>query len=63
MNEDEVVRQKSLLAVDVRGCSRCGGAHDALRFEPLLNPDDVFEYWGSCPNTGQPILLRVVVRA
>lgn len=48
--------------VDVEGCARCGLNHDQVTFRPFDQPMFVghgkaFSHWGSCPSTGEPILL------
>ncbi len=44
---------------DVRGCSRCGGDHDSLRFARFKNlPSFLFvSHWAMCPTTSEPVLL------
>lgn len=44
--------------VYVRGCQRCGKDH-VVRFEPLRRPTDEYTWWGTCGNTGQPVLMAV----
>lgn len=44
----------------VTGCARCGMEHKNLKFERLSNPADEWKWWSICPNTGQPILLKIV---
>lgn len=41
----------------LRGCQRCGQDHSKLKFQPLTNPVDSFEWWALCPVTQEPILL------
>jgi transcription elongation factor Elf1 len=44
--------------VQVKHCQRCGKDH-ALYFQELNNAVDAWSYFAICPNTDQPILLRV----
>ncbi len=51
---------------DVFHCARCGQNHDGVEFEAFTRPpvdDDgtVWERWGVCPTTGEPILLSEMV--
>lgn len=50
----------STMTVSVRSCQRCGADHVGMKFQPLSNPADRFRFWGSCPVTGQPVLLAVI---
>jgi len=51
------------MTCDVVSCSRCGGDHRAVRFEPMARPfapaeaaPIVWTRWAPCPTNGQPIL-------
>lgn len=50
--------------VAVKNCARCGQNHpDGLEFKQFLQPvidDDgtVWNYWATCPVTGDPILMK-----
>lgn len=50
--------------VDVLRCARCGLDHHALEFklfngDPIVDSDGtIWERWGICPTTGDPILLK-----
>lgn len=51
-----------MMRVDVIQCSRCGKDHTGIIFNVFLQPpktnDDVdWDWWGTCPNTGDPILM------
>jgi len=50
------------LTTSTRGCARCGGDHDDLTYRPFSRPipdvDGAFTHWASCPETGDPILMR-----
>lgn len=46
-------------------CARCGRDHDGVIFyefgRPIVDSDGtVWDWWGLCPTTGDPILLRSV---
>ena len=43
----------------VEGCARCGETHENLIFERLESPVRNLTHWAECPNTGQPILMRM----
>lgn len=48
---------------DVKHCARCGQDHDRIIFyefgRPIVDEDGtVWDWWATCPNTGDPILLR-----
>jgi hypothetical protein len=46
----------------IRGCSRCNGKHKSLEFWRLGQAIEIrgerFDYWASCPETGEPVLLQ-----
>lgn len=44
----------------INGCARCGENHQDIPFHILLRPMGEWTHWGSCPNTKEPILLRIV---
>jgi len=51
------------MTCDVVACSRCGGDHRAVRFEPMARPfapaeaaPIVWSHWAPCPTNGQPIM-------
>jgi hypothetical protein len=46
-------------------CARCGETHKKLRFKQAVNPiisedGTTWEWWALCPNTGDPVLMRIV---
>lgn len=41
----------------IRCCPRCGGAHEKVAFQPFRNPPPDSDLWGTCPTTGEPILI------
>jgi len=49
----------------VSHCARCGKDHkDKIIFKEFLRPivdsdGTVWNYWGKCPNSGEPILLKI----
>lgn len=49
----------------VKGCARCGHDHDDLHYKRFVNPiywdnDIVYEWWATCPLTGDPILMTAI---
>ena len=48
--------------VDVYECVRCGRDHDDLEFHKLARPSDSWTHWATCPNNGEPVLVKVVSR-
>lgn len=43
----------------VRGCARCGKEHPVLTFHKFTNKPGVYDYFSTCPETDEPILLVV----
>ena len=43
----------------VKGCQRCGTDHE-IEFRHLTNPADEWNWWGVCPVTNEPVLMRFV---
>jgi len=50
----------AMVPIDVVKCARCGGDHGKLAFYKLTRAAKDFQWWSLCPNTGEPILMRVV---
>lgn len=50
---------KETMQVNVHGCARCGVDHEMLRFLPLRNAPDEWQWFALCPNTQQPVMLKV----
>lgn len=52
------------LRTKVRNCARCGRDHEMDFYEFSEDPIDcdgvVYTHWGYCPNTNEPVLLRVL---
>ena len=49
------------MKVDVRRCARCGAKeHKQLEFQRLRRPAKDFNWWAPCPETGEPILMRIL---
>lgn len=48
----------------IQNCARCAGDHEMVifnRFKSAVVADTaVYEWWGSCPETGEPILCQVI---
>lgn len=50
--------------IGVLNCARCGGDHKALKYRKLRQPIEdgdttLWEWWATCPTTGEPILMRI----
>lgn len=57
---------ESVFVSSVTGCARCGGYHQQIEFIAFKRPieDDngrIWGYWGTCPTTGDPILLTKMI--
>lgn len=53
-----------LLMTDVLNCARCREDHQMMEFRrfqrPIIDSDNtVWNFWGSCPTTKEPVLLRI----
>lgn len=60
------VTDSGKVRIMIRNCARCGGDHeiDFQRFkdEPISHPcfPVDYEWWGSCPVNGDPVLMTVI---
>jgi hypothetical protein len=51
---------------DIHHCARCGKDHDGMEFkrfngEPIEDCDGtIWDWWGVCPVTGDPVLQRTL---
>ncbi len=59
---------QNLKTIDVTACARCGGDHAELTFmefvrafAPIEAKPVVWNYWSTCPNTKEPILMSAPV--
>lgn len=53
------------MIVKVNNCARCSENHDLNFIEFSKNPIEdsdgtIWNYWAICPNTNEPILLKVI---
>ncbi len=57
---DEAVRESEerTRITSVYACARCGKDHERVEFRKFRSPPHGFWGWGTCPETGEPILLR-----
>ncbi len=55
MNTDH----KTLAALDVVNCARCGGNHPSVEMKPFTRPCGDRTHFGVCPANGEPILGRI----
>lgn len=46
------------VALKIMLCSRCGGNHDRLIFQPFTRPNDSWSHWCMCPTLSEPLMLR-----
>lgn len=40
-------------------CARRGKNHQRVLFYPFTQPPPSHTHWGTCPNTGEPILMKI----
>lgn len=53
-------RRPPAMTLAVGRCARCGADHRAVEFrEFATRPDRDTSHWGTCPATGEPILLTI----
>ena len=52
-------QNKPITVPDVIHCVRCGDDHKDVVFAPFLRPAGELTHWAKCPNTGEPILMKV----
>ena len=50
---------EALLKTNIGFCARCGKDHVGLHFYKFKNPAGADTHWTPCPETGEPILLRI----
>jgi len=50
---------KTQFSSAVKGCARCGRTHRVM-FHRFKRPTRDYTYWGMCPTTKEPILMKVV---
>ena len=48
-----------MFTFSVTACRRCAAGHPDLTFRRLENSSDVFNWWATCPASGQPLLIKV----
>lgn len=46
------------MSITVEVCPRCGQKHEHMYFNPFLNPPLQYQFYGTCVNTNQPVLVR-----
>lgn len=49
--------------IDIENCSHCGKPHRQLKLKAFARPQTdstgaIWTHWGTCPNTGDPILAK-----
>lgn len=56
---DDPKNQERRYIHNLKNCARCGENHNSIEIGKLTNPIDNFDFWGFCPNTGEPILVSM----
>ena len=56
--KDQRIPKKIAFHIDVGRCARCGQDHK-LPFHRFENPPEYCTHWAICPNTFEPVLLRI----
>lgn len=52
--------EKNSIEVDeILNCARCGRDHRNLNFKKFIVPIEEYTYWSTCPETGDPILMKL----
>jgi hypothetical protein len=56
---------EKILKQSVFHCARCDTDHEGLEFKQfngnlITDSDGTWDWWGICPVTGDPILLRIL---
>lgn len=46
------------MSINVKDCPRCHKEHEHMYFNPFLNPPLQYQFYGTCVNTNQPVLVR-----
>jgi hypothetical protein len=56
--------EKTIIKIMVINCARCGESHEVnfakFSLEGVDINGDIFTHWGMCPETSEPILLKIV---
>jgi len=52
--------QDAIEVTSIRNCARCGCSHDKLTFMKLKKPSGEFTHWAICPQSEQPIMMKIV---
>ena len=52
--------KSSVVVKQIVNCARCGKTHESLSFAKLHKPILEFTHWQSCPQTGEPILMKII---
>ena len=56
LRKDAAERYPEGYNTDVQACARCGQKHEGIRFLPLMNALDEWQFWAVCPIFNKPIL-------
>lgn len=53
------VEGKIEITVNVKSCQRCAQDHNLMQFARLSNAVDDWNFYGFCPATAQPVLMKI----
>jgi hypothetical protein len=58
------MEENNFLYIDINNCARCEENHTHVLFKRFKNSliveNHIFNYWGICPVTSEPILLKII---
>lgn len=55
-----------VISTSLTNCARCRGDHKSLEFRRFIryviadSDGTVWSWWALCPNTGEPILMKII---
>lgn len=44
----------------IESCARCGEDHKSILFMSFLKENVQYQFWGTCPRTGEPVLMKTI---
>lgn len=64
-NDNMAVMRPKKIKTTVVKCARCGGNHRDMQFSSFTRPiesdmEELWTHWVMCPDTNEPILMRIV---
>lgn len=66
LSESDKVDSSTVIITNVGNCARCQQNHEQVTFYKFINnpirdtDGTIWNYWRLCPNTQEPILLKVI---